>query len=106
MAEINKETIQYLTRLCRIDCTEEEQEALLKDLKKILTYIEQLQEVDTSNTPACNHVLEEVSNVNANVNVNVMREDVVGKVLNRDVFLSNTLHTGGLVRIPPVIKQN
>ena len=98
MTKLDKETIQQLTRLCRIDCTEEEQESLLKDLKKILTYIEQLQQINTENIPPCNHVLEDMTNV--------MREDSVGEVLDREKFLSNApSHIGGMIRVPPVIKQ-
>lgn len=99
MAKLNKETIQQLTRLCRIDCTDEEQEALLIDLRKILDYIEQLQEIDTEHVPPCNHVLENMTNV--------MREDIVGDVLNRESFLANApSHIGGMIRVPPVIKQS
>ena len=36
MADIDKNIITYLSQLCRIACTEQEQEALLKDLKNIL----------------------------------------------------------------------
>jgi aspartyl-tRNA(Asn)/glutamyl-tRNA(Gln) amidotransferase subunit C len=98
MAELDKETIQTLTRLCRIDCTDEEQEAILKDLKNILKYIEQLQEIDTENVLPCNHVLEEI--------FNVMRDDEIGSVLARDLFLANSpSHIGGMIRVPPVIKQ-
>lgn len=97
MAKLDKETIQQLTRLCRIDCTDEEQEAILKDLKKILTYFEKLQQIDTDNVPPCNQVLENMSNV--------MREDVIGEVLDREAFLANApSHIGGMIRVPPVIK--
>lgn len=99
MPEINKETIKQLSQLSRIHCTEEEQETLLKDLKKILAYIEQLNEIDTENVPPCNHVLAEITNVT--------REDRVGHVLNRDDFLANApAHVGGMIKVPPVIKQN
>jgi aspartyl-tRNA(Asn)/glutamyl-tRNA(Gln) amidotransferase subunit C len=99
MAEINKETIKYLTQLCRIQCTESEQESLLKDLSQILSYVEQLQEVDTSNVPPCDHVLEEMCNV--------MREDEIGETMPREVFLANApSQVGGLIRVPPVLKQN
>lgn len=99
MAKLDKETIVQLTRLCRIDCTEEEQEALLQDLKKILDYIEQLQQIETENVPPCNHVLENMANV--------MREDIIKEVLNRESFLANApSHIGGMIRVPPVIKQN
>ncbi len=98
MADLDKETIKKLTQLCRIDCTEEEQESLLKDLKQILEYIEQLQQIDTENVPPCNHVLEGMANV--------MREDEVGAVLDRETFLANApSHIGGMIRVPPVIKQ-
>lgn len=99
MAKLNKEIIKNLSTLCRIDCTEEEQESLLRDLEKILGYIEQLQQVNTDNVPSCYQVLEGMENV--------MREDVVGKLLNRDTFLANApAHIGGMIRVPPVIKQN
>ncbi len=99
MAQLNKQTIKYLTQLSRIDCTEEEQEALLHDLENILNYIAQLSEVDTANTPPCNHVLEDI--------VNVTREDRIGDTMPREVFLANApSQTGGMIRVPPVFKQN
>ena len=97
MSQLDKETIQQLSRLCRIDCTEEEQESILKDLQKILHYMAQLEEIDTENTPPCNSVLEN--------SANVMRDDIVQNPLNRDLFLANTpLQIGGMIRVPPVIK--
>lgn len=98
MGALDQETIKQLTRLCRIDCSDEEQKALLEDLKKILNYIEQLQQIDTANVPPCNHILEGMANV--------MREDEVGELLPREAFLANTAsHIGGMVRVPPVIKS-
>lgn len=99
MAKLNKETIKSLTQLSRIQCTEEEQEKLLADLQSILSYIDLLNEIDTSDVPICNHVLEDINNV--------MREDKVGTTLSRDVFLANApSHIGGMIRVPPVFKQN
>lgn len=99
MSKLDKETIKHLTQLCRIDCTEEEQAAILSDLKKILDYIEQLQEVNTDRVLPCNQVLEGVGNV--------MREDEVGPVMNRDTFLANApAHIGGMIRVPTVIKKS
>lgn len=85
-----------LTKLCRIECSDEEKKKLMERLKKVLVYVEQLKEVDTAGVNPCNHVLETVHNV--------MREDVVGETLPRDQFLSNApAHTGGMIRVPPVI---
>lgn len=99
MAQIDREMIKKLTKLSRIECTPEEQDALLKDLQSILVHFEQLQEVDTQNVHPCNHVLEDM--------VNVMREDVVGETMPREVFLANApSQIGGMIRVPPVIKSN
>jgi aspartyl-tRNA(Asn)/glutamyl-tRNA(Gln) amidotransferase subunit C len=98
MANLDKHAIQNLIQLSRIDCSSAEQEALLEDLKKILSYVEQLNEIDTSQTAPCNTVLENTGNV--------MRPDVIGETLPREAFLANAPSIGGLVRIPPVMKQN
>lgn len=99
MANLDKETIKKLTHLCRIECDEEEQEALSHDLKKILDYIEQLQQIDTEHVLPCNQVLDDMANVT--------REDIVGETLSREAFLANApSHIGGMIRVPPIIKQS
>jgi aspartyl-tRNA(Asn)/glutamyl-tRNA(Gln) amidotransferase subunit C len=99
MSKLDKDTIKNLTQLSRIGCSEEEQAAILTDLERILSYIETLQEIDTKDVAPCNQVLASKANV--------MREDVVGQTTPRQVFLANAPdHVGGLVRVPPVIKQN
>jgi aspartyl-tRNA(Asn)/glutamyl-tRNA(Gln) amidotransferase subunit C len=95
--KLDKKTIKMLTQLSRIHCSEEEEEALLKDLQKILTYVEQLNEIDTSNVPPCNQVIPGMANR--------MREDVVGEKLPRERFLENApQQIGGLIRVPTVLK--
>lgn len=99
MSKLNKETIKYLTQLSRIDCSEDEQEKILNDLRSILDYFEQLEELDTTGVPPCNIVLEDINNV--------MREDVTGTTLPRETFLNNApAQVGGMIRVPPVIKQS
>lgn len=99
MAKLNKQTIKTLVQLSRIECSEHEQEDLLKDLEKIIAYIEQLQEINTDNVAPCRHVLEGMANV--------MREDAVGETMPRELFLSNApSQIGGMIRVPPVMKSN
>lgn len=99
MATIDKQSIQNLIKLSRIECSEQEQESLVIDLAKVLSYIEQLQDIDTDNVTPCNTVLEDIGNV--------LRDDVVGETLPREVFLSNApSQVGGIIRVPPVIKSN
>lgn len=99
MVKLDKESVKKLTKLSRIRCTEEEETKLLADLQNILTYVQQLESIDTTGVAACNHVLAEV--------YNVMRDDVVGEPLPRDVFLANAPDkVGGFVRVPPVLKSS
>lgn len=100
MAQLTRETVTTLKRLCRINCTEVEEEAILQDLNKILHYFSQLDEIDTEGVPTCNHILEDIANV--------MRDDEVGEVLPRAVLLANApphAHTGGMFRVPSVLKK-
>lgn len=90
--------IASLIRLSRIKCTEQEQIELLNNLRQMLDYFEQLNEIDTKEVPVCNHVLENV--------VNVTREDQIGETMPRELFLANApSQIGGMIRVPPVIKS-
>jgi aspartyl-tRNA(Asn)/glutamyl-tRNA(Gln) amidotransferase subunit C len=61
-------------------------------------YVAELDEVDADGFEPCYRVLETLKNI--------MREDVVGETLPRDLFLANApSHVGGLVRVPPVMKN-
>ena len=98
MTKLNKETIQQLTRLCRIHCEEAEQESMLQELAKIVIYIEQLSEVNTENVAPCVQVVEGITNA--------FREDIVGDVLDRQTFLANApakAQVGGMIKVPPVM---
>lgn len=99
MQKFTKEIIKNLVKLSRIGCSESEQESLLHDLDKIVAYVELLQEVDTTGVSPCNHVLAWKKNV--------VREDVIGEIMPRDLFLSNaSSQIGGMIKVPPVIKSN
>jgi aspartyl-tRNA(Asn)/glutamyl-tRNA(Gln) amidotransferase subunit C len=100
MSHFDQDTLKDLMKLCCITCSEEEQEALLLDLQKILNYVALLQEVDTHSVAPCYQVLEDLNLVN------VMREDVVGETMPRKLFLKNApAEVGGMIRVPEVIKQ-
>jgi aspartyl-tRNA(Asn)/glutamyl-tRNA(Gln) amidotransferase subunit C len=99
MQKLDRSTIKKLTKLSRIQCSEEEQEILLKELEQIVGYIEQLQEVNTDDVLPCNHVLSYIANV--------MRDDIVCSTMPRELFLANApAQIGGMIRVPPVIKTH
>lgn len=98
MAEFDEKEIEKLAKLCRIECTEDQKKSLHKHLASVLAYVDQLKEVDVEGVQPCYCVLETLSNV--------LREDVVGEVLSRELFLANApAHVGGMIRVPPVIKS-
>ncbi len=48
-SNINKENLKHLIELARLEIDEQKQDKLLKDLKSILDYFEELQKLDTQN---------------------------------------------------------
>ncbi len=95
---LSSEDIENLQNLCRIKCTATELEEFFDGIQKVLSYVEQLQEVDTAGIVPCNHVLSIIANVT--------RKDEVGGLLSRDAFLKNAPdQVAGMIRVPPVIKE-
>lgn len=100
MAHIDPLELKHLKKLCRIDCTPEEEASLLEGLKGILGYVEQLKDVDTTHTPPCSYVLRTMLK-------NRMRQDEVSDTISREQFLANAPdQIGGMIRVPPVLKQS
>ena len=98
MSKFNEKTLENLKKLCRIDCTQEEDADIAHSLGRVLEYVEQLKEVDTTGVASCNYVLQSMLK-------NLMREDEVKEILPREQFLSNAPdQIGGMIRTPPVIK--
>jgi len=94
----NDQTLAHLKKLCKIECSPEEDRSILENLSRVLQYMKQLEEIDTENVQPCRHVLRSMLK-------NRMREDEVKDLLSRDKFLANASdQIGGMVRVPPVMK--
>ncbi len=99
MTQINKETVLYLADLCRIAVTQDEQDSLMSDLSRIVTYIEQLNEIDTKDVKPCN-------NVSSKLTKTPLRDDIPKATLLQKEFIKNAPdHIAGLVRVPSVLKS-
>jgi aspartyl-tRNA(Asn)/glutamyl-tRNA(Gln) amidotransferase subunit C len=98
MQKIEKSTVRYLANLARLAVSAEEEDALLTDLKKIINYVEQLHEIDTTDVPPCSYVTQCLTQT-------PVRKDEVTPTLERDTFLKLCPEkTAGMVRIPTVLK--
>ncbi len=98
MGKFNHQDFLYLKKLCRIDCTPEEEQDILNSLQRILEYMGQLDEVNTEGVRSCNYVIPSMAKKK-------LREDEEKDLLSRDKFLNNAPdQIGGMVRVPPVMK--
>jgi aspartyl-tRNA(Asn)/glutamyl-tRNA(Gln) amidotransferase subunit C len=100
MANFDHQTLEHLKKLCRIECTDEENLDILNSLTRVLDYVNQLDEVNTEGVKTCRYVLRGMQR-------NQMREDEVKDVLPREKFLANAPdQIGGMIRVPPVLKPS
>ncbi|KGR79142.1 Asp-tRNA(Asn)/Glu-tRNA(Gln) amidotransferase subunit GatC [Ureibacillus manganicus] len=97
MAKLSKEEVKHVAHLARLAITDEEAEKFADQLGKITVFAEQLNELDTTNVEPTSHVLSIV---------NVMREDVAVKGLDRDVMMLNVKEQeNGQVKVPPILED-
>ncbi|MEK4230841.1 Asp-tRNA(Asn)/Glu-tRNA(Gln) amidotransferase subunit GatC [Solibacillus sp. FSL H8-0538] len=95
MAKLSKEEVKHVAHLARLAITEEEAEKFAEQLGKITDFAEQLNELDTTNVEPTTHVLPLV---------NVMREDVAGKGLDREKMMLNVKEQeAGQVKVPSIL---
>lgn len=95
---LDKSVIKNLQKLCRIKCSPQEEENLLKDLSRILEYVAQLKEIDTEGIDLKSQKEEEKL---------PLREDVIESPIPRDLFLANAPDKiGGMIRTPPILNDH
>ena len=95
--EVNDELITNLSRLARLQFNDEEKEEIKNDLQKMISFIEKLNELDTTGVEPLLHM----SN-----NINVLREDEVKGTISREEALRNApLHDDQFFKVPKVIKK-
>ena len=91
----SKEEVKHVAHLARLAITEAEAEKFAEQLGKITDFAEQLNELDTTNVEPTTHVLPLV---------NVMREDVAGKGLDREKMMLNVKEQeNGQVKVPSIL---
>ncbi|MCM3585419.1 Asp-tRNA(Asn)/Glu-tRNA(Gln) amidotransferase subunit GatC [Mesobacillus maritimus] len=96
MSRISTEQVKHVANLARLAITEEEATRLTQQLDKIITYAEQLNEIDTENIEPTSHVLDLK---------NVLREDIAKPGLPNEQVLKNAPdHQDGQIKVPPIIE--
>jgi aspartyl-tRNA(Asn)/glutamyl-tRNA(Gln) amidotransferase subunit C len=96
MSRISKDQVKHVAHLARLAITEEEAEMFQKQLDAMITYAEQLNELNTDNVEPTTHVLHMK---------NVLREDRPEKGLPVEEVLKNAPdQKDGQVRVPAILE--
>lgn len=93
---INKETLEKIAHLARLEFDEKSEDKMLEDMNNMLSFVEKLQELDTENVEPLQAMSFEI---------NQMREDKVKEHLAREKGLKNApKQDNEFFRVPKVIE--
>ena len=91
--------VEKIAELARLELTPEETEAFTNQLSSIITHIDKLNELDTSNVAPMSHCSTATGHAGS-----PWRDDVVGPSLGAEVATENAPdHEGGYFKVPRVI---
>jgi aspartyl-tRNA(Asn)/glutamyl-tRNA(Gln) amidotransferase subunit C len=95
--QINDELLSKLATLARIDIDDSKKEKMKKDLSEIISWMEKLQEVDTTGVEPLTNMSREI---------NRWREDNPGEPMDRSKALDNApRHDNKFFKVPKVLKN-
>jgi len=96
--KINKELIERLGGLAHIKFSKKEMDDMVKDLTKILHFINKLDEVKTDHVSALTHIHN---------TTNVYREDVpVDLGVKKSIIKNSPNHNSDYIKAPKVLKKD
>ncbi|MCX7710775.1 MAG: Asp-tRNA(Asn)/Glu-tRNA(Gln) amidotransferase subunit GatC [Clostridia bacterium] len=94
--KVTKETIEHVANLARLNLTEQEKEKLTTEMEDIISYVDKLNELDTSGVSPTAHVIPIK---------NVFREDEAKASYDREKILANAPSTeNGCFKVPKVVE--
>jgi aspartyl-tRNA(Asn)/glutamyl-tRNA(Gln) amidotransferase subunit C len=94
--KVDSDALQKIAHLARLEVSPDEETDMLNSLNGVLTWMEQLAEVDTTGVEPLTHISAES---------NLLRDDVVGNHLPREQALANApQHDGQFFEVPKVLE--
>ncbi len=94
--QITKSDIEHIAELSKLNLNDEQIEKYTKDMQNIISFTEQIQEVDTENVKESAFALDAF---------NVFRKDEIKDSLDRDLLLKNAPSSNGVqYQIPPILE--
>ncbi len=93
--EIDKSTVEKIAHLARLELTDAEKETMQHDLSEILTFMEKLNEIDTSKVAPLIYM---------NETENIFRKDIAEQHYTREEILKNAPDkTDAFFKVPSVM---
>jgi aspartyl-tRNA(Asn)/glutamyl-tRNA(Gln) amidotransferase subunit C len=92
--KINREQVRHVATLARLELTEPEELQMTEQMNSILSYMDKLNELNTSDVPATTHAIQRE---------NVSRQDLVKCSLDRELALNNAPASDGANFIVPKV---
>jgi aspartyl-tRNA(Asn)/glutamyl-tRNA(Gln) amidotransferase subunit C len=94
---ITREDVEHVAELARLELTAAEKEQFIAQLNSILTYIEKLSELNTTDVEPTSHVIPMS---------NIFRDDEVRPSLDRDLVLQNAPQESHFfIKVPRIIEE-
>ena len=91
---ITVKDVEHVAKLARLELTEEEKEKYTTQLGDVLKYVDQMNEVDTSEIKPMSHAIDFV---------NVMREDLVNYEQTKEELMANAPEEeNGFFKVPKI----
>jgi aspartyl-tRNA(Asn)/glutamyl-tRNA(Gln) amidotransferase subunit C len=94
--KINKQTLEKIAHLARLELNESKEKEMLQSLSEILTWVEKLNVLDTEN-------IEPLTNMS--MEINALREDKVGDHLEREKGLRHAPKKDNMFFKVPKVKD-
>ena len=95
MTKISSSDVRKVAHLARLELPEDQIETYTSQLEQILSYVDQLQAIDTQNVPPTTRAVEVVNAMRDDlVEVNSSREDILNQAPRRE---------GDFFRVPKIL---
>jgi len=96
--EVTDALVDKLAHLSRLEFNAADKEGIKKDLQRMISFVEKLDELDLEGTEPLLHM---------SANVNVLREDEVKSSVDREEAMRNApAHDDKFFKVPKVIKNH
>ena len=95
MSKISSSDVRKVAQLARLELPEDQIQTYTAQIEEILSYVDQLQEIDTKDVPPTTRAVEVVNSMREDlVEVKCSREDILNQAPNRE---------GDFFRVPKIL---